>query len=83
MAPLKVKGAYVNNGVVNGEHVWKAQYPKHPERPTDMGTRTRTYGTATGITSEAACLHVCQWLWKQHSMRANVPCPWDVTGACA
>ena len=82
VAPLGVSGAYVRNNVNTGEECWKAGYPKDPERPTDPASRQRSYNTR-GITSEAACLHVCQWLWKQHSMRANVPCPWDFTGACA
>ena len=82
VTPLGVKGAWVHNHVNKGEQFWKAQYPTDPKRPTDLGSRTRTYNTARGITSEAACLHVCQWLWNQHSNQHNVPCPWDFGGAC-
>ena len=82
VAPLGVKGAWVHNHVNKCEQHWKAACPTDPKRPTDMGSRQRTYNNALDITSEAACLHVCQWLWKQHSRQHNVPCPWDFTGAC-
>ncbi len=82
VTPLGVSGAYVRNNVNAGEECWKAGYPKDPMRPTDPASRQRSYNTR-GIANEAACLHVCQWLWKQHSVRTGVPCPWDFTGACA
>ena len=73
---------FVRNYVYPAEVFWKAGYPKDPSRATDAVSRHRTYNTR-GVTSEAACLHVCRWLWKQHTMRTNVPCPWDFTGACS
>ena len=82
VAPLGVSGAYVRNNVNAGEECWKAGYPKDPSRATVAASRHRTYNTR-GVTSEAACLHVCRWLWQQHTLRTGVPCPWDFTGACS
>ena len=59
VAPLGVPGAYVRNNVNDVEECWKAGYPKDPKCPTDPASRQRSYHTK-GITSEAACLHVCQ-----------------------
>ena len=73
---------FVRKYVYPAEVFWKAGYPKDPSRATVAASRHRTYNTR-GVTSEAACLHVCRWLWKQHTMRTNVPCPWDFTGACS
>ena len=81
--PLVVSGAYVRDHVNATEKCWRVGYPRDPKRPSDPGSRQRTYNTKGGITSQAACLHVCQWLWQQHSTRTSLPCPWDFTGACA
>ena len=82
VAPLGVSGAYVRQYSYRKEEFWKAGYPPDPNRKTDSASRHRTYNTR-GITSEAACLHVCHWLWQQHTLRTGVPCPWDFTGACS
>ena len=82
VAPLGVSGAAVRNHVNAKEMCWKAWYPRDPKHKGEAGTRQRTYKTKGGTTSQAACLHVCQWLWQQHSTRTSLPCPWDFTGAC-